>query len=146
MATLRHYIEERVRVYGDIIPDEFIDSFSYNLTEADLERREIRYFYVQFSKFIPVVNWMILPGCVTWCIIISGLLPWTKKDYKMLFSFVPAVLIVGVCLLSPKNGNVRYLLPAYTIVPAMIAMSFTGKTESTVLDPQPDDGSTIKIV
>lgn len=32
---------------------------------------------------------------------------WTKRRYTSILEFLPVFLIFGVCLLSPKNGNLR---------------------------------------
>jgi hypothetical protein len=49
---------------------------------------------------------------------------WTKRRYTSILEFLPVFLIFGVCLLSPKNGNLRYLYPACCMVPALLAAAF----------------------
>ncbi|MCO7153847.1 hypothetical protein NIA73_11460 [Anaerobutyricum hallii] len=36
-------------------------------------------------------------------------------------AFLPVFLIVCVCLLSPRNDNLRYIYPACVLIPGMLA-------------------------
>lgn len=73
---------------------------------------------------IPVISWFANPGVVTWMMIIGFFALWTKKRYTSMLEFLPVFLIFGVCLLSPKNGNLRYIYPACCMVPALLAAAF----------------------
>lgn len=73
---------------------------------------------------IPVISWFANPGVVTWMMLIGFFALWTKKRYTSMLEFLPIFLIFGVCLLSPKNGNLRYIYPTCCMVPVFLAASF----------------------
>lgn len=52
---------------------------------------------------------------------------WTRKEYDSMITFIPLLLIFGICLLSPKNNNLRYIYPTCCMIPAMLAAAFGEK-------------------
>lgn len=46
---------------------------------------------------------------------------WIKRKYFDMAAFLPVFLIVCVCLLSPRNDNLRYIYPACVLIPGMLA-------------------------
>ena len=79
---------------------------------------------IKTVRHFPVVSWFINPGVITWMMLIGFFALWTKRRYTSILEFLPVFLIFGVCLLSPKNGNLRYLYPACCMVPALLAAAF----------------------
>ena len=125
LSSLKHYVQKYKIWYENRIPDSFVDSLDYGLTKDQKETRKIYYSYLLSTKYIPIVNWLILPGCVTWLMLSCYMAFWTKKNYRAIFMYLPLFLVFGICLLSPKNGNVRYLFPVYTILPGMICTAMS---------------------
>ena len=121
LSTLQYYLEQSECWYGNSIPDSFVNSLNYGQSEEHKETLRLYYFYLLFTKYIPVVNWLILPGCATWLMLSCFMVLWTKKNYRAILMYLPLFLVLGICLLSPKNGNVRYLFPVYTILPGMVS-------------------------
>ena len=79
---------------------------------------------IETVRRIPVISWFANPGVVTWMMLIGFFALWTKKRYTSMLEFLPVFLIFGVCLLSPKNGNLRYIYPACCMVPVLLAAAF----------------------
>lgn len=129
LYSVRHYVGDSNGHYRGIVSEKFLDDMEFDLSKERVAARELYYHYILFSKYIPIFNWMILPGSVTWLMLTAYLIMWIKKNYRMILMYLPAFLVFGICLLSPKNGNVRYLFPAYTIVPAMLCTALGGRKE-----------------
>ncbi len=134
IATLRSYYERRKSLYEGILPEKFIDQLSYIPPEERIIQREKMNAFITLLEYVPVINWMILPGYMTWIMIGGYYIMWHKKRYKMMVIFLPVFLVFGVCLLSPVNGNVRYYFPAYTIIPAMVGMALNNTDEIGIED------------
>lgn len=97
--------------------------------------REKGTFAVQIVRSFPVVSWFINTGVITWMMLIGFFALWTRKRYTSMLEFLPMFLIFGVCLLSPKNGNLRYIYPACCMIPAFLAAAFGNlHEEDTVIE------------
>ena len=79
---------------------------------------------VKTVRCFPVVSWFVNTGVITWMMLIGFFAFWSRKRYTSILEFLPVFLIFGVCLLSPKNGNLRYIYPACGMVPALLAAAF----------------------
>ena len=80
--------------------------------------------YRQIAKTfneLPLLSWLSYPGTVMWIALMLLLLLLLFKDYHSLGAFFPVLLVFAICLLSPKNGNYRYMLPNGFILPVMAA-------------------------
>lgn len=128
LSTVRFYVSERSTWTEGVIPEDFLKTVDYQCTEKQKENREIFNSYLRIiATSVPILNWFMIPGCITWMMITSYVVMWTRKNYKMIFTFLPLFLVFGVCLLSPKNGNLRYLLPTCMMMPSMLTMALGGR-------------------
>ncbi len=69
---------------------------------------------------MPVLALFSYPGTVFWIGILCMLILWTRKDYKDILCFFSLFLVLGICVLSPKNNNYRYMLPASYMLPFLL--------------------------
>ena len=81
---------------------------------------------IKVIRKIPGFNCFFNPGTVTWMMLITFFVLWTKRKYNSMLAFLPVFLIFGICLLSPKNNNLRYIYPACCMIPARLAAAFGG--------------------
>ena len=98
--------------------------------EVPEKRKPIRENGVQIIKVIqkvPIFNCFFNPGTLTWLMVMGFFVLWTKRKYNSMLAFLPVFLIFGVCLLSPKNNNLRYIYPLCCMIPAMLAAAFGEK-------------------
>lgn len=75
---------------------------------------------------MPVIKWLFCAGSVSWLMLLAFFALFISKNYRAMLAFLPVFLIFGVCLLSPKNNNLRYIYPACCMVPAMLSAAFGG--------------------
>jgi hypothetical protein len=55
-----------------------------------------------------------------WCLIGTFLLIAIRKKRNILI-LMPAIMTIGICMLSPINGTIRYMLPAMVLLPLVVA-------------------------
>lgn len=106
---------------------ELLRKIQVNIPE---KRKLIREKGVQIIKVIqnvPIFNCFFNPGTLTWLMVMGFFVLWTKGKYNSMLAFLPVFLIFGVCLLSPKNNNLRYIYPLCCMIPAMLAVAFGEK-------------------
>lgn len=118
------YIGKRPWVQESEQIQKLIRKLQVHIPDSLKPVREKGVLAIDTVRRFPVVSWFINPGVVTWMMLIGFFVLWTRKRYTSILEFVPVFLIFGVCLLSPKNGNLRYLYPACCMVPALLAAAF----------------------
>lgn len=125
LNSTRFYEKTRPWTKG-IIPQHFINKNNCESPEALKPVRRGMISFCKLTYHIPIVNWLYNPGIITWIIFICFFICWLGRRYDIMIMFLPTVLIICVCLLSPKNNNLRYIYPACCIVPAIIATTLQG--------------------
>lgn len=126
LNSMKFYKKTRPWV-KDTIPQTFINK---NNCESPRRLKKIRKTVITFCKLtyhIPVINWLYNPGVITWLMFMAFFVFWTRKEYDSMITFIPLFLIFGICLLSPKNNNLRYIYPTCCMIPAMLAAAFGEK-------------------
>ena len=126
LNSMKFYKKTRPWV-KDTIPQTFINK---NNCESPRRLKKIRKTVITFCKLtyhIPVINWLYNPGVITWLMFMAFFVFWTRKEYDSMITFIPLLLIFGICLLSPKNNNLRYIYPTCCMIPAMLAAAFGEK-------------------
>lgn len=121
------YIGKRDWVKKDKHIVELLRKIQVNIPE---KRKIIREKGVQIIKVIqkiPIFNCFFNPGTLIWLMVMGFFVLWTKRKYNSMLAFLPVFLIFGVCLLSPKNNNLRYIYPLCCMIPAMLAAAFGEK-------------------
>lgn len=127
------YIGKRDWVKKDKHIVELLRKIQVNIPE---KRKIIREKGVQIIKVIqkiPIFNCFFNPGTLTWLMVMGFFVLWTKRKYNSMLAFLPVFLIFGVCLLSPKNNNLRYIYPLCCMIPAMLAAAF-GEKNTDLMD------------
>ncbi len=83
---------------------------------------------------LPVVNAVFSPATYVWCMLLAALIIINKRRYTKLWVLLPTLLILGICVLSPINGSIRYALPLLYCAPLLLAFacSLANKVTKTV--------------
>lgn len=123
--TMKEYVARR-KWAREEIPKKFVEETSGKVPEQLKPLREKLILLVAGTYKIPVLNWFYNPGVITWMLLFAFFAFWTRKEYFNILAFLPVLLVVGVCLLSPKNNNLRYIYPACCLVPGMLIAAFGG--------------------
>ena len=91
-------------------------------TEEYLEQRYAINQLVLFSEKVPIVNIFASIGSWPWLFLFALLynLKWKKKEAQALL-LVPLITI-AVCMVSPDNGNTRYVMPLLYTLPFLIPL------------------------
>ena len=120
LSTVRFYRSNR-KWAQEMVPESFCDKVDFKEPKILSPIRERMKFLMGISYKIPIMNWLYNPGVITWLILIAFFALWIKRKYFDMAAFLPVFLIVCVCLLSPRNDNLRYIYPACVLIPGMLA-------------------------
>ncbi len=91
-----------------------------------------RSFLENFSRMVkrtPVLGMLYNTGLHTWILLGCIFYLLAKKKWKELIIYIPGVCVVTLCILSPVNACVRYMLPVMALLP--IHLSWNIETNST---------------
>lgn len=98
--------------------DDYLD------VEFAMEYKELRNLFKQEAylvKQLPVIGMLYSCGFHNYILICCVVYLLAKKRYRETVILVPCVLAVLVCLVSPVNAFIRYMLPVMAVLPLNIA-------------------------
>lgn len=72
---------------------------------------------------IPILQMLYACASYVWLLVAAGLALWRCRRWRMLAGFLPALLTLGVCMLSPVNDYFRYFLPIVAMTPPLLAVA-----------------------
>ncbi len=72
----------------------------------------------------PVVNIFASLGLLPWLILFMILFNIFQKRGKYILTYLVPVIIYAICMVSPDNGNSRYIMPVIFALPYLIALLF----------------------
>lgn len=122
--SMRDYVNRR-KWAREEIPEKFVEENSCKVSEEIKPIREKMSLFCSATYKMPVFSWFYNPGVITWMLIVAFYAFWIEKRYTDIMTFLLVLLVVGVCLLSPKNNNLRYIYPACCMVPAITVTAFS---------------------
>ena len=108
----------------------FYEEERYMFTESMSDAKQIeqlalvRFLLEQLSKleFVPGIGLLYRAGFYAWCVIFAFVYLMIQKKYKALIVAIPAVVNVLVCMISPVNTCIRYVMPTMCMVPIILAV------------------------
>lgn len=74
-------------------------------------------------RHIPLLSLLYACASYTWLLVGAGLSCVRRKQWKKLIAFLPALLTLGVCMLSPVNDYFRYFLPAVAVAFSLLGFA-----------------------
>ncbi|MCR4617802.1 MAG: DUF6020 family protein [Lachnospiraceae bacterium] len=87
------------------------------------------------SSYFPLTKYINTPGSYTWIIVIMFLLCCFTKKKESLILFIPAVITILVCTVSPLACAMRYMIPVVLTTPAIVGFTIyshiNGKPQTT---------------
>lgn len=72
-------------------------------------------------RHIPLLGLLYACATYTWLLVGAGLSALRQRRWRLLCCFLPALLTLGVCMLSPVNDYFRYFLPIVAMTPPLLA-------------------------
>lgn len=79
---------------------------------------------------IPFVNIFVSLGMLPWIMLFFLIYNlWMKRRTDMMLLVIP-FLTIAVCLMSPDNGNSRYVMPMFYLLPFLFALELLPKTNN----------------
>ncbi|MDD3746251.1 MAG: DUF6020 family protein [Anaerostipes sp.] len=72
-------------------------------------------------KKLPGIDLLFSTGFYTWIVLIMMMFHVSKRDFKGIVIYIPCLMVVASCVLSPQNGNVRYMKPVMLVIWIVVA-------------------------
>ncbi len=72
----------------------------------------------------PLMVWFYNVGIVDWILILSFVMVIKRRCYRYLIPMLPLLSTLLVCLASPVNGSMRYVLPILFSMPIILAFDY----------------------
>ncbi len=80
-------------------------------------------------RFIPLFSLLYACATYTWLLVGAGLSACRQGKWRLMAAFLPALLSLGVCMLSPVNDYFRYFLPIVAMTLPLIAAAAQHKED-----------------
>ena len=78
-------------------------------------------------RHIPLLSLLYACASYTWLLVGAAISLCRQKQWKRLIAFLPALLSLGVCMLSPVNDYFRYFLPIVAMTIPLIGAASAGE-------------------
>ena len=98
--------------------------------EALAKARELLAMFARGWRHIPIASFLYLCPAYTWLLVGAALALARQRRFRALVAFVPALLSLAVCLLSPVNDYFRYFLPIVAMTFPLVALAKRDATEA----------------
>ena len=82
--------------------------------------------YARGWRRLPVLELFLFCPSYTWLLVAAALTLLRRRGVREGMAFLPALLSMGVCLLSPVNDYFRYFLPIVAMTPMLMGLAGTG--------------------
>lgn len=113
-------------------PDFYYEHFSFHQKESFQKEREILYQAAERVKEIPVLGMIYGTGLYTWMLLAIFGLFIVKRQYQAMAATTPLLITLLICIASPVNGCMRYMLPIMVSFPVLICWIFRQNTEDCI--------------
>ena len=124
-----YFPEERVYIEGSGFYEYCDVTFTPSMSEAhQLEQlAPARFLLEQISKleFVPGIGLLYRCGFYTWLVLFAVGYLFVKKRHHSLIVTIPAIVNILVCMISPVNACIRYVLPTMCMIPILLAVMYT---------------------
>lgn len=78
-------------------------------------------------RHIPLLHLLLCCAAYVWALVACAASVVRQRRYRRLIAYAPALLTLGVCMLSPVNDYFRYILPLVAMTPALIGLAGAGE-------------------
>lgn len=133
------YPDEKLTIrvfYPLYIKQTLNKSWNYDYTLKSDSIRKVMEQYIYLWTDIPVLSLLFNTAIYTWITLFAALMFLIRKKYKFLIIIIPSMLNILICIASPVNGVLRYVLPTIVITPLMlgIMLKYTNKENENSID------------
>ena len=114
---------------------EVLDKGEYDVPFVfdEKARKEIA-IIARTAVHIPVLGLFQTAGLYTWIALLTLFYVLHRRKWSALPVLVPMIMTIFVCMASPLNGSLRYMLPVVITVPVMISICmFLGEDEKEAI-------------
>lgn len=107
---------------GDSRGDDprFVDTTQIPMLER---ARTLLAAYSRGWRHIPLLSLTLCCAAYVWALVACGASLLRRRCFLRLIGFLPALLTLGVCMLSPVNDYFRYILPLVAMTPPLIGFA-----------------------
>lgn len=126
-ATYGYYYPNRMEYKDGIVllkidaPDVCnVSNFAIHFLEHTEDSRNLIERSIYTLRNMPGIGLLFSCGLYTWGVIVVTLLLWYFKRKREMAILVPLYVIILVCIASPVNALVRYMLPIMLVLPFVI--------------------------
>jgi len=131
------YVDATINnVYGFFYPEKLnwyvyhnydkrilVDGFDYHFNMLKLPRRVLSGFAIVFP-YIPILGLLSNIGFAVWSILILVGYSIYQRKYSNILVYLPALVLILVCIAGPANTYFRYALPFIFSLPFMVSCIF----------------------
>ena len=104
---------------GQCRSDEYLDI--YFAQENSAFRNWMEHFTYAIYEF-PLIGLLFRPAFYTWLLLCTFASALYQRKWSSLSLFVPALVVLCICTISPLNASVRYFLPVMVTMPLYIGI------------------------
>lgn len=101
------------------IPDNYLDVSQ--LEKYEEQRSNVKLAVSTYKK-IPVISLAYNAGIYFWILVLTIFLFAEKSNWRGLLITVPSAATILIAILSPVNGDLRYIMPAMCSVPVILML------------------------
>ena len=112
-------------------PDFYREHFAFKQNSIFSKERDGLQKMAEFIKGIPGIGVLYGTGIYTWVLLflMGGVL--VSKQYEKFTFLIPLLITLLICIVSPVNGCMRYMLPIMSSLPIIIGIIlYTGEEEA----------------
>ena len=102
------------------------DGFDYHYNNLDEYRKNVSDYVTKYPE-IPLVGLFCNIALNTWMVFILVGYVISKKNYKSIVLYLPALVSILVCIASPANTYFRYAMPYIFSLPLMVSFVLNNK-------------------
>lgn len=129
-----YYPEERQYIEGmgfyEMDRHMFTEGMHPARQKESLARARFLLEQLEKIQYVPGIGLLYRAGFYTWCVLFTLVLLWVRKQYSSMIAVVPAAVNVLVCMISPVNWCIRYVLPTMCMLPVLVMLVFSKEQEN----------------
>jgi len=91
--------------------------------------RQLLALFARGWRHIPLLGLLYSCATYTWLLVGAGISACRQGKWRMMAAFLPALLSLGVCMLSPVNDYFRYFLPIVAMAIPLIGAAARSKED-----------------
>lgn len=101
----------------------FDEGVIYSEYVLPVQMRDVSHRLTYLWAKIPILSFVVNPGFYTWMLIVLLGAVLRKREWEKALLFIAPGLCVAVCMVSPVNGLLRYMLPVMATMPLLVAVA-----------------------